>query len=496
MPRLLDEVQINNALQSEAFPALERLAANPDMHDRALRRFDRDEPPPYESSTEDEEENAMFHPALGLNANTVLDDFKDLMDAPLSDDEQREVAYRLYRNAQAYDPGERYRTEQRIEQARVDSFAWSYHASSDEAKKYLGPGRVGRERRNIIVRRNIKRRWQKLGVWNPQWGIPDRQNNPQPNDNPSQWKWRWQHDSPAIDYKDPQHPITRAVRLRQGLRRNEHSPVPPRSRLQEDAPASQAESFIISRPWFMYSVEAWEETERFHRIPFEKRRLYREPMWKHVNERWKLRGDWREDWKHPSGEFAVGWKWRHESPSPEPEDLTPLNTMDMEFTPSEVDALEAIPPPTPPPEPRPYYPRGHPLHVRRTGLFASPSPEASPEPSSPNDPPKAPEPAQPPALPQRRRQRRRRDENPAQPLRRSPRIAAMEANLLAPPPQERRTARPVPARPPADKPKRGRPRKAKESAVSKAPAPARPRQGATTGQKQPRGRPRKDTVRK
>ena len=39
-----------------------------------------------------------------------------------------------------------------------------------------------------------------------------------------------------------------------------------------------------------------------------------------------------------------GWKWRHESPSPEPEDLTVLEggELDMDFTPSEVDALEAI----------------------------------------------------------------------------------------------------------------------------------------------------------
>lgn len=51
----------------------------------------------------------------------------------------------------------------------------------------------------------------------------------------------------------------------------------------------------------------------------------------------------------PGGEQPVpGWKWRHESPSPELESLTPLNTLDMDFSTSEVDALEAILPPTPP----------------------------------------------------------------------------------------------------------------------------------------------------
>ena len=46
----------------------------------------------------------------------------------------------------------------------------------------------------------------------------------------------------------------------------------------------------------------------------------------------------------------TSWKWRDESPSPEPEDLTPINNMkdspleitDMEFTPSEIDDLETI----------------------------------------------------------------------------------------------------------------------------------------------------------
>ena len=225
--------------------------------------------------------------------------------------------------------------------------------------------------------------------------------------------------------------------------------------------------------------------------------------------------------ENPGEKFVPGWKWRHESPSPEPEDLTPLNTMDMEFTPSEVDALEAIPAPTPPPE-RIYYPPGDPRREPGSGLFAGPLIDL-PTPSNSIDGLEAPGPKQPPILRQRRRQRR--DENPAQSPRRSARIAAKKANLPLPPAerstlppipahpsadkpkkghprkanpspppmQERRsTARPIPARPPTDKPKRGRPRKVDGSAVSK--APARLRRGATTGQKRPRGRPRKDTV--
>lgn len=61
-----------------------------------------------------------------------------------------------------------------------------------------------------------------------------------------------------------------------------------------------------------------------------------------------MRGGW--------GQPVLGWKWRHESPSPEPQDLTALITDEMDFTPSEVDALEAIPASSPPPPSRPMGP--------------------------------------------------------------------------------------------------------------------------------------------
>lgn len=499
MPPLFDEVQIHNALQNEALPALERLAGNSRFRDATLRRFDRDEPPPYQSSTDDDDsEYVLLHPALGINGDTVLDDFKDLMDPPLQDNEQSEVATSLFHTARVYDPGVRYRAEVRTEERRIDGFSW---LPSDDTKKYLHfSGRAGQERRNVIARRNIKRRWQKLGVWNPQWGIPDRRNNPQPNDEPCGWKWRWEHDSSSTksttSYEAPalgaQHPIRRGVRLRQGLRRDEHVPVPPRSHIPDDASASLAESFIISRPWFIYESELSEEYMRFRRIPLEKRRHYKDPMAKHVIEQWKLRGDWRDDWRDPGGEFVPGWKWRHESPSPEPEDLTPLNTSSMEFTPSEVDALEAIPPPTPPPE-RHYYPPGDPRREPGTGLFARP-PDPPLEPSDPAGTQETGEPEPQSPLRRRQRQRRRRDENPSQPPRRSARIAANLANLSPP---QRPTPRPGPAHPPA-RSRRGRPRKASEPAVPEPPARlrGRPRKDGRSAVPEntarPRGRPRKD----
>ena len=294
MPPLFDEMQVHNALQTEALPALERLADNSRLRGRSLSRFDRDDPPQYESSTDDEE-YAIFHPALGLRGDAVFDEFEDLMEDPLNDHEQFKVADHLC-DARVYDPKERYGTEARIENLRVKSFSWS---PSNDTKKHLHfAGRAGDERMNIIVRRNIKRRWQKLGVWNPQWGIPGRLNNPQPNDDLSRWKWRWQHGSSAAEWTSGpdgtalhlQHPIIRAVRLREGLHRGEHSPVPPLSCLQDDTSAPQAESFIISRPWFIYEAELQEERMRFKRVPLEKRWHYHEPMSLRVIEQWKQGG--------------------------------------------------------------------------------------------------------------------------------------------------------------------------------------------------------------
>jgi hypothetical protein len=59
-PPLFDDMQIANALRNEALPALERLAQSSSLQDRALARFDRAEPPPYVSSTEDDDEDMPY----------------------------------------------------------------------------------------------------------------------------------------------------------------------------------------------------------------------------------------------------------------------------------------------------------------------------------------------------------------------------------------------------------------------------------------------------
>ncbi len=192
---------------------------------------------------------------------------------------------------------------------------------------------------------------------------------------------------------DRTHPVVRALELRRGMRLDDHSPTIPRSRLGEDASASQAESFITSRPWFMYSLEAHERRQRQQRLPhrvlFPDKRFPRPTnvSLPSVTQRWVKRGDWKEDWpsrRNPNG--LIGWKWRHESPSPGPEDHDRLDDPAMDLTPSEVDALEAIRPPTPP-APRVYVPPTGPQHP----LFGPPlSEEAVAELLKPPPPPPPP----------------------------------------------------------------------------------------------------------
>lgn len=181
------------------------------------------------------------------------------------------------------------------------------------------------------------------------------------------WEWRWEPHEPT-SYRERL--IARAMRLRQHLRRGESAPVLPRSRLEHDATASQAESFLISRPWFAFDIEVIEEQIRYWRLPHHQRLFYPHSVRRQVIEWWKERGDWRDEFGRTK--WVTSWKWRHESPSPEPEDLlhiestsnmkdsledmvaiglhymTQDNPLDkMDFTPSETDALEAIELPRP-----------------------------------------------------------------------------------------------------------------------------------------------------
>jgi hypothetical protein len=299
------------------------------------------------SSSESEEEEALRHPVLARPAEAILEEFRDLMSQPLTDLERQNLLWNL-EAANPYTPGPRFLHEAKHEHGRLTAF-WRSEDPNSRSAEFLNPRKKeGMARREVLVRRNIRKRWERLGIWNPAWGIPGRVNK-QPSDDTETWRWRWQP-SEDLPSSDPQHLHNRAVQLRTNLSYEEHVLPPPRSHLQSDATAPEAESFIISRPWFTYFLERLELHERRRRIPVAQLVQPGVLSANPVRKRWEEMGDWKEGWAVPGypDDFVVGWKWRHESPSPEPENLTQLNTDDMDFTPSEVDALEAIPPDSPP----------------------------------------------------------------------------------------------------------------------------------------------------
>ncbi|CZR50564.1 uncharacterized protein PAC_00438 [Phialocephala subalpina] len=338
MAPFFDRVLLHDALQNQAVPVLEALAANDNLRNRSLRRFERDDPPPYASSTESEEFNDDFV-APPLPRGELPEELKTIMEQPITDDEMKHIAYEM---RSILDPVDFYHIEAKREEIRVDKYR----------SHKIFRGVEGCRRCGVFVRHNVKRRWEKLGIWNREWGFAGR--NVQPNDNAYRWKWRWEQTadgSESAGYArgtQREQLVARVLRLRQNLRRGENAPVLPQSCLEQDATASQFESFIISRPWFIFRIELAEERTRYYRLSVDERRRYPYSARTQVIKWWKERGDWREEFDRKN--CVTSWKWRHESPSPEPEDLTPiknmkdspLDTMDMDFTPSEIDDLETI----------------------------------------------------------------------------------------------------------------------------------------------------------
>ncbi|USP82328.1 uncharacterized protein yc1106_09602 [Curvularia clavata] len=292
--------------------------------------------PPYFDRTE------LYDARLAPPHGELQEKLKAKLEQPISDDELESIVS-LYDLPSILYPDYFYLKEAQREESRLNKY-WSNE---------IFQGLEGSRRRGVFVRHNVKRRWEKLGVWNLEWGFAGR--NVQPNDNAYEWEWRWEPKFadgsasagfPRREYM--QHLVERALRLRQNLRRGEKAPLLPRSRLDEGATTSQAESFLISRPWFIFQVELAEERIRYFRLSLDEQNQFPYSSRKQVIEWWKEREDWREEFDR--NDLVTSWKWRHESPSPEPEDLapiknmrdSPLDTTDMDFTPSEVDVLETI----------------------------------------------------------------------------------------------------------------------------------------------------------
>ena len=143
----------------------------------------------------------------------------------------------------------------------------------------------------------------------------------------------WEEQKESWPPEDKEYPDERAVRLyledkgRLPRKNGQSTPMNPDTK----------EFFVTSRPWYRWALELEEEDTKLGRIS-EFAGTRRNMAETNVRARWEVTGDWKDSWHD-----TPGWKWKHESPSPEPEDPN-----DLDFSQSEVDALESIPPPTPP----------------------------------------------------------------------------------------------------------------------------------------------------
>ncbi|KAJ0297763.1 hypothetical protein COL5a_011918 [Colletotrichum fioriniae] len=325
MPRYLDRLQLGRALRDHANPLLEAIAANDNLHAHYLKRFENDEPPQYNSDTSSEYDED----------DAPAEDPQEVIERPLDDDDIKWIAFAM---GPQITPGQLYRAESKREEKRI----W------DQCPGPVFYKPKGIRRQAIVVRHNMKKRWEKLGIWNPAWGFAGR--NVQSNDDPSKWRWRWEQENgeETDGQRGEEDLITRTLLPRKNLRRGEHVPVEPQPSLVEGATAPEAETFLTSRPWFMYKLEVTEEKQRADRVSFkDQQRLPQSSCVEQVIERWKARGDWKDEYDEDG---VTSWRWGHESPSPEPEDLTPIQNMAesdsldalvMDFTPSELDELEA-----------------------------------------------------------------------------------------------------------------------------------------------------------
>ncbi|KAK1519479.1 uncharacterized protein CCOS01_11130 [Colletotrichum costaricense] len=326
MPRYLDQVALGRALQERANPLLEAIAANDALHTHYLKRFESDEPPQYDSDSSSEYDEDDAPPE---DPNTIIE-------RPFDEDEIKRIASAL---GPQISPGQLYLSESKREEKRIIE-----NCRGSVFHKPKGIRRIG-----IVARHNMKKRWGRLGIWNPAWGFAGR--NVKPNDNFYEWRWKWDQDdgegSVSHDHKWEEGLIKRKLLIRKKLRRGEYVRIVPQPALAQDATASQAESYFTSRPWFMFELEVTEEKQRLSRISFkDQHKLPQTSSIGQVIERWKVRGDWRDEYDE---EGVTSWTWKDESHSPEPEDLTPIQSMDdldsldatvMDFTPSELDELE------------------------------------------------------------------------------------------------------------------------------------------------------------
>ncbi|KAJ8129052.1 hypothetical protein O1611_g4580 [Lasiodiplodia mahajangana] len=329
MSPLFNRVRPHQPVAGQLFPVFEAIATK-----KSLQRLHHDGCLPYVLPTESDVPSDDISVPEPPDGGAISEDIQAIIERPLDDDELEIISHIIAKDL-IISPREIYDYEVSRESERVREYM-------SDLRSTAFSGRNGVRRQVIIARRNIRRRWQKLGVWNPEWGFNQRKARLN-DDRFHKWTWRSHSDDVNRPYDEAAELAARGLRSRRNLRRGERAIIP-HSYPAQDTGADKAEAFLISRPWFTFQLEVAEEEVRHQRLPIQHR--YPHLPSTQVIEWWKQRGDWWDEVNR-----NMFWKWRDESPSPEPEDLTalyniresPLEAANaMEFTPSEIDELKMI----------------------------------------------------------------------------------------------------------------------------------------------------------
>lgn len=244
-----------------------------------------------------------------------INDFTVAVALPLGREELQMMLWMVEINT-AYRPGPQYLKEVRQEKHRL----YSLIVQSPESKAAYPLTRAGKLRADVFARFAVRRRWEKLGVWNESWGIPGRR-DARANDNPMNWNWKWEESGPAsaFDCPFPDLPTVHAVNAREGLMAGQRRLTLTKPPLGENPSKSEGRHFITSRPWFVWGVDVAEENARLERIS-RGVGIYCSLDPEHRVRSWWTRACLTQ--LHGVCDPQYAWKWGYEKPPPDSSDIS------------------------------------------------------------------------------------------------------------------------------------------------------------------------------
>lgn len=269
----------------------------------------------------------------------------DLLDVPLSDEEVAVVFEKLLNLVK---PKFRFNLECGVEAGRIQHVLASNGPNAKTIRKWWDEQATDEER-TVAPMEFVKWRWQQLGVWDPAWdmSLP----LPKPGLRKVQfsklgegWDWKWnEHIKPnAMSEREI---LRQLVDARRHFTYGEHRPLGARSILTENSTRGHALSYLSSRPWLIHHLEEQEDCVRLGRLTREDQRKIKSHTAERVHRRWVALGIWDRNWESfhnpKDGNVFPGWRWRSESPEPDPQLMCQL--LRLATTTPEAD----LPPPPP-----------------------------------------------------------------------------------------------------------------------------------------------------